>query len=69
MWNMKQEVEDLKTEIVHWWFWSIYKTMFSYFLKCRKNTENKIPKVVKTKNGRIMLLSKYVLCDSKKLII
>ena len=35
-------------------------------LKCRKNTERKIPKVVKTKNGRIMLLSKYDVCDSKK---
>ena len=35
-------------------------------LKCRENTERKIPKVVKTKNGRIMLLSKYDVCDSKK---
>ena len=33
------------------------KTMLSYCLKCRKNTESKNPKVVKTKNGRIMLLS------------
>ena len=31
--------------------------MLSYCLKCRKNTENKNIKVVKTKNGRIMLLS------------
>ena len=29
-----------------------------YRLKCRKNTESKIPKVFKTKNGRIMFLSK-----------
>ena len=29
-------------------------------LKCRKNT-----KVVRTKNGRIMLLSKCTMCDSK----
>ena len=40
--------------------------MLSYCLKCRKNTESKIPKVVRTKNGRIMLLSKCVLCDGKK---
>ena len=40
--------------------------MLSYCLKCRKNTESKIPKVVRTKNGRIMLLSKCVLCDRKK---
>ena len=33
------------------------KTMLSYCFKCRKNTESKNPKVVKTKNGRIMLLS------------
>ena len=40
--------------------------MLSYCLKCRKNTESKIPKVVRTKNGQIMLLSKCVLCDGKK---
>ena len=42
--------------------------MLSYCLKCRKNTESKNPKVVKTKNGRIMLLSKCAVCDSKKRI-
>ena len=26
-----------------------------YCLKCRKNTDSKNPKVVRTKNGRIML--------------
>ena len=40
--------------------------MLSYFLKCRKNRDSKNPKLVKTKNGRAMLLSKYVVCDSKK---
>ena len=29
-----------------------------YCLKCRKNTERKNPKVVKTKNGRIMIFIK-----------
>ena len=28
--------------------------MLSYYLKCRKNTEEKIPKVARTKIGRIM---------------
>ena len=37
-----------------------------YCLKCRQNTESKNPKVAKTKNGRIMLLSKCTVCDSKK---
>ena len=41
--------------------------MLSYYcFKCRKNTESKNPKVAKTKNGRIMLLSKCAVCDSKK---
>ena len=40
----------------------------SYCLKCRKNIESKSPKVERTKNGRIMLLSKCEVCDSKKLI-
>ena len=45
----------------------MYKTMLSYCLKCRKNTESKNPQVVKTKNGRIMLLSKCEVYDNKKL--
>ena len=41
--------------------------MLSHCLKSRKNTESKNPKVVRTKNGRIMLLSKCAVCNSKKL--
>ena len=41
--------------------------MLSYSLKCRKNTESKNPKVVRTKNGRIMILSKFSICNSKKM--
>ena len=42
--------------------------MLSYYcLKCRKNTESKNPKVAKTKNGRIMLLWKFEVRNSKKL--
>ena len=40
--------------------------MLSYCLKYRKNTESKNPQVVRTKIGRIMLLSKCAKCDSKK---
>ena len=39
--------------------------MLYYCFKCRKNAENKNPKVVSTKNGRIMLLSKCAVCDSE----
>ena len=35
-----------------------YKTMISYCLKCKKNTESMNPKVIKTRNDRTMLLSK-----------
>ena len=39
--------------------------MLSDILKRRKNTERKSPNVGKTKNGRIILLSKYAVCDIK----
>ena len=45
----------------------MYKTMLSFCFKCRKTTESKNPRVVKTKNGRIMLLPKCSVCNSKKL--
>ena len=32
--------------------------MLSYCLNCGKNTESKNPRVARTKNGRVMLLSK-----------
>ena len=35
-------------------------------MKCRKNAETKIPKIAKTENGRIILLSKCTVCNSKK---
>ena len=41
--------------------------MLSYCLKCRKSTESENPEVVRTKNGRIMLLSKCAVCHSKSL--
>ena len=44
----------------------LYKTMPSYCLKCKKNTESINPKVSKTANGKTMLLSKYAICGSKK---
>ena len=40
--------------------------MISYCLKIRKNTDIKNPKVVKAKNGRMMLLSNCAICDSKQ---
>ena len=40
--------------------------MLSYCLKCRKNTESKNPKLVKIKNGKIKLFSKWEVCHSKQ---
>ena len=40
--------------------------MLSYCLKCRKNTESINPKVLKTANGKTMILSKCAICGSKK---
>ena len=43
--------------------------MLSYCSKRRKNAKSQNPKVVKTKIGRIMLLSKCATCNSKKIEI
>ena len=40
--------------------------MLSCCLKCRKNTESKNPKVARSKNQRIMILSNCAVCDNKK---
>ena len=41
--------------------------MLSHCLECRKNSETKTPKVVRTKNGTTMPLWKCSVCNSKKL--
>ena len=40
--------------------------MLLYCLKCRQNKQSKNPKVGGIKNGRIILLSKRAVSDSKK---
>ena len=40
--------------------------MEPYCLKCRKNTEGINPKALSSSNGRAMILSKCVICGSKK---
>ena len=40
--------------------------MKSYCLKCRKDTEIINPRVSNTSNSRIMILSKFTICGSKK---
>ena len=40
--------------------------MLSYCLKCKRNTERINPKVLKTTNGKAIILSKCAICDSKR---
>ena len=42
------------------------ETMNSYCLPCKKDTENINPKIVQTKNNRLMMLSKCAICNNKK---
>ena len=40
--------------------------MNSYCLSCKKVTKNINPKIVRTKNNRLMMLSKCAICNNKK---
>ena len=40
--------------------------MKTYCVECRKDTENFDPKMVKTKNGRLLMQSKRTICKIKK---
>ena len=40
--------------------------MLTYCLVCKENTKNIDAKMMKTKNGRLMLLSKCDICGNKK---
>ena len=40
--------------------------MLTYCLKCKRKTKNIDAKIIKTKNGRLALSSKCVVCGSKK---
>ena len=40
--------------------------MNSYCLSCKKDTKNINPKIVRTKNDRLMMLSKCSVCNNKK---
>ena len=40
--------------------------MLTYCLKCKRNTKNKDAKMVKTRNGRLVLSSKWAVCGSTK---
>ena len=56
----------MNNQINHEDFMTIRNTMIFYCLKCKKNTESINPRVLKSNNGKTMILSKCVICGSKK---
>ena len=40
--------------------------MKTYYVKCRKDTENIDPKMFRTKNNRLIMQSKCPVCEIKK---
>lgn len=40
--------------------------MSCHCLKCKKNTENTNPRVLKTENDKVIILSKYAICCGKR---
>ena len=40
--------------------------MNSYCLSCKKDIENFNPKIARTKNNRLVMLSKCAICNNKK---
>ena len=40
--------------------------MKTYSVKCKKDTENIDPKIVRTKNNRLVMQSKCSICEIKK---
>ena len=46
--------------------WCYKNKMKTYCVKCNKDTDNIDPKVVKTKNGRLLMQSKCTICRIKK---
>ena len=65
--DTKEKIEKIRASKVHQRLNSIFKTMLSYCLNCKKNTETKNPEVVKTIKGKAMVLLKCTVFDSKKI--
>ena len=63
------EIEyDLESalEIYLQFFTDWYKNMKTYCLKCKKDTDNIDPKMFRTKNNILLMLSKCSACKNKK---
>ena len=64
--DMKEAIKSPRTSAVYRKILTIYKTILSCCLKSRKKIEIKNSRVAKINKGKLMLLSKCVMCDSKK---
>ena len=62
--GMKKAIKNRKTLTVHQRIQSVYKTMLSYCLKGQK-VESKNPKFSKKNKRKLILLSKFAVCDNK----
>ena len=45
---------------------NIKKNMQTYCVSCKKDTENKDAKIIKTKNGRLQMRSQCSICGNKE---
>ena len=61
--GLKNELEIYIQFFTDWFYKSKIKT---YCVKCRKDTENIDPKMVRTKNNRLLMQSKCPICGIKK---
>ena len=66
IWNKELKIDLNSSSNIVVYLQSIYGKILSCCLKCRENTERKKQNVLKTKNERIMFLSKYAVCDREK---
>ena len=62
--NFLKQTPGLKAPVIK--VYRKYKEMLSYCVKFRKTTENLDSKILKTKNNRIIMQSKCLVCGNKK---
>ena len=64
--ELKESIRMMNGQEDKKWILIKYKTMLSYCLKCKNNTESINPRVLKTSNSKTMILSKCALCGSEE---
>ena len=68
-WIVKKYCQVIKNEkIKHFTDFCYKNKMKTYCVKCKKDTENIDPEIVKTRNGRLLMQSKCTICRSERII-